>query len=387
MYDLLVVGSGLYGAVVAQQAKERGQSVLVIERRNKVGGNIRDEWCDGICVHQYGAHIFHTGNKDVWQYARRFAHFVPYRHVVLSRNDNRLYHLPFSMTTMNEVFGITRIDEFEEVLRLEHEKESYLHPENLEQQAVNLVGRTIYELLIKGYTEKQWGMKATDLPAYIIRRLPFRFSWNTDYFDDCYQGIPEEGYSNMIRKMLSGIDVKTGVDFCHERDYWLKQAQCVVYTGMADELMDYSLGVLGYRSLRFETKRVETVNRISAKTMKLYQPCAVVNEASADIPYTRTIEHQHFPHKQKCIRDFGGHIETFPLTTIITREFPALWKPGDEAYYPVNNDFNNLLYRDYCKLIAHSFPSIVLGGRLGLYRYMDMDDTIEAALAFFKDRP
>ena len=385
IYDLLVVGSGLYGAVVAQQAKEWGLRVLVLERRKEIGGNIRDEWQGDICVHRYGAHIFHTDNAEVWRYVNRFARFVPYRHEVLSRSGDRLYHLPFSMTTMNEVFGVSTASELRKVMRREHERESYTHPENLEQQAVNLVGRTVYELLIKGYTEKQWGRKATELPADIIRRLPIRTTWDTNYFDDRYQGIPEQGYSAMIAEMLSGIEVRPGVDFRHERDHWLRRARRTIYTGAVDELMNYRLGTLDYRSLRFETETIATSQ---------YQPCAVVNEASADVPYTRTIEHRHFqpppnlPPKGRLtdhpippsLPQKGEEFRRSGSQTIITREYPTAWHRGEEAYYPVNNDRNNRLYREYQELIAQTYPSIILGGRLGLYRYMDMDDAVEAAL-------
>lgn len=362
-FDLLIVGSGLYGTVVAQLVKEHGLRCLVLERRHQVGGNIRDEWTEGICVHQYGAHIFHTDSEKVWNYVNRFATFVPYHHAVMARVGKKMYHMPFSLQTFYAVFGITYPHEIDKVLRKEREREYYPNPLNLEQQAVNLVGRTVYDLLVRGYTEKQWGCKATDLPPDIIRRLPIRQTWLCDYFDDRYQGLPLHGYSAMIREMLKGIDVRTGVDFVDDIDYWLCQAKTVVYTGMVDELMHYELGPLGYRSLAFETETYQGVAD--------YQGIAVVNEISSEIPFTRTIEHRHLtPELEQIAKPF----------TIITREYPQPWHVGREAYYPVNNASNEKLYEEYKKLIAARYPSIVLGGRLGNYRYYDMDDAISDAL-------
>lgn len=365
-YDLLIVGSGLYGAVIAQQVKEHGMKCLVLERRKQVGGNVRDEWMDGICVHQYGAHIFHTDNEEVWNYVNRFATFVPYHHTVMARVGKRMYHLPFSLQTFYDIFGITYPHEIDEVLRKEREREYHPNPQNLEQQAVNLVGRTVYDLLVRGYTEKQWGCRATDLPPNIIRRLPVRESWRSGYFDDRYQGLPLQGYSAMIRELLKGIEVRTNVDFTDDIDYWIRQAKMVVYTGMVDGLIHYELGPLGYRSLLFETEVLQGVTD--------YQGIAVVNEGNRDVSYTRTIEHRHLT------PDYDPKAKTL---TIITREYPQLWRIGREAYYPINNASNAKLYEEYKQLIAARYPSIVLGGRLGNYRYYDMDDAISDALHTF----
>ncbi len=365
-YDFLVVGSGLYGAVVAQQAKERGLKCLVLERRQQVGGNIRDEWIEGICVHQYGAHIFHTDDKEVWEYINRFAKFVPYRHTVMARSGKRMFHLPFSLQTFYDIYGISYPHEIDEVLQQEHDNEYYSQPRNLEEQAVNLVGRTIYDLLIKGYTKKQWGCKATELPTFIIGRLPIRRTWNCSYFNDRYQGLPSLGYTALIRKMLNGIEVRTGVDFIEDIDYWAGQAKTVVFTGMVDELMQYELGPLDYRSLRFETKTLAGVTD--------YQGIAVVNEVDGHVPYSRTIEHRHLTPSFKPQQN---------PSTIITREYPQKWHRGLEAYYPMNNDISLKLHQEYKRLLAARHPSIHLGGRLGDYRYYDMDDTISNALKVF----
>lgn len=362
MFDLIIVGSGLYGAVTAYLAKAKGMKCLVLERRKEMGGNIRDEWTDGICVHQYGAHIFHTDSEDIWNFVNRLTPFNHYVHTVLAYSKGRLYHLPFSMQTLYEVYGISRPSQMQAILEEEHRREYYEQPTNLEEQAINLVGRRVYELLVKGYTEKQWGCKATELSPDIIRRLPIRQTFDNRYFSDRYQGVPERGYSHLIHQLLKGIDIRTGVDFCREREYWLNQARHVVYTGMVDELMDYELGELVYRGLRFETERLVTGN---------YQGAAVINEVSGDVPFTRTIEHKHF------------HYNTDLSHTIITREYPQVWKRGHEAYYPVNSERNNRLYEKYVSFVSHRYPSVCLGGRLGHYRYYDMDDAISAAMVNF----
>lgn len=361
-YDLLIVGSGLYGAVIAQQAKEHGMKCLVLERRQQVGGNIRDEWTEGICVHQYGAHIFHTDSEKVWRYVNRFATFVPYHHTVMARVGKRMYHLPFSLQTFYDIYGVSYPHEIDDILQEEHKREYYPHPSNLEEQAVNLIGRTVYDLLVRGYTEKQWGCRATDLPPDIIRRLPIRRSWQCGYFDDRYQGLPLQGYSAMIREMLTGIEVRTSVDFTDDIGYWVRQAKTVVYTGMVDELMHFEFGPLGYRSLCFEN---ETIVGVAD-----YQGIAVVNEVDKDIPYTRIIEHRHLTPNFR--------VQSTPQT-IITREYPQIWSRGMEAYYPVNNEKNAELYQEYRNLMAVKYSSIHIGGRLGDYKYYDMDDTIVAA--------
>lgn len=359
MIDIIIVGAGLYGAVVARRACEHGLRVLVIERRKHIGGNCRDEWMDGICVHQYGAHIFHTNNADIWRFVNRFANFTPYYHMVLAHNGGKFFHLPFSLQTFHEVYGITSPQEIEMILHKERKCEYYPQPHNLEEQTINLVGRPIYELLIKGYTEKQWGRPTKELSPDIIRRLPVRSTWDTGYFSDSYQGIPKEGYTRMIEKMLEGIEVRTDTDFCRERGYWIGQASRIVYTGMVDELLDYCYGTLPYRSLRFENERID---------IPLFQGAAVINETDVNVPYTRTIEHKHF------LRSINTPY------SIITREYPQEWKLGREAYYPVENKNSRLLYERYMEQLGAEYPTIEVGGRLGLFRYLDMDETIEIGL-------
>lgn len=354
-YDLIIVGSGLYGAVVARLAYERGKRVLVLERRKVVGGNCHDEWTDSICVHQHGAHIFHTDDEAVWRFVNRFTRLNGYMHEVFTRSEGQLIRLPLSLGTFYDVFGITEPWQIDEMLNDEHKTEYYDNPKNLEEQAVNIIGRTLYEKVIKGYTEKQWGRNCKELPASLILRLPVRQTFNNRYFNDPYQGIPEEGYTRMTEKMLEGIEVRTGVDFCKERNYWLRQSYRVIYMGMVDELQDYCYGPLSYRSLRFEHERV---NR------PLFQGCAVINEAAPEVPYTRTIEHKHFL------------FDTQTSHTIITREFPQEWQPGCEAYYPLHNDESQRLYQRYTERLRSVYPTIELGGRLGLYQYLDMDETI-----------
>lgn len=358
-YDKIIVGSGLYGAVTAYLAKQQGKRCLVLERRRHVGGNVRDEWVEGINVHQYGAHIFHTDNVEVWAFMNKFTSFVPYVHTVMARNAGRLYHLPFNMNTFNEVFAATIPADAMKVMNEEHRKEYYQNPANLEEKAVNMIGRTLYNLLVRDYTKKQWGRPATELPAELINRLPIRNTFDNRYFEDRYQGIPEEGYSKLIKKMLSGIEVRTEVDFIQDKDYWISQAKEIVYTGAVDELMDYRLGELGYRSLEFVTEKLDMPN---------YQGVAVMNETSLDVAYTRTIEHKNFYYN-----DSLSH-------TIITKEYPRTWQRGVEPYYPVNNEKNNKLYESYREMIHHLYPSIRLGGRLGDYRYYDMDDVIAKAM-------
>lgn len=362
-YDKIIVGSGLYGATVAYLAKQRGERCLVLERREHVGGNIRDEWRNGINVHIYGAHIFHTDNEQVWNFMNKFTSFTPYVHTVMAQKGGKMYHLPFNLNTFNDVYATTRPNEVAMILENEHRKEYYENPKNLEEKAINLIGRTLYELLVKGYTEKQWGRKAVDLSPDLITRLPVRETFDNRYFNDRYQGIPEEGYAKMIEKMSDGVEIRTGVDFLLDKDYWISQANEIVYTGSVDELMDYKLGELGYRSLRFET---ETWNQSN------YQGMAVINETGADVPYTRTIEHKHF-----CYNNCSNH-------TIITKEYPQAWNRGREPYYPINNDINNNLYNEYCQMMKIKYPSVKLGGRLGSYCYYDMDDVVAVAFKCFE---
>lgn len=360
-YDLIIVGSGLYGATVAFCAKQQGKRCLVLERRAHIGGNIRDEWIEGINVHLHGAHIFHTDNEDVWKFVNRFSDFAPYTHTVIARNEDKIYHLPFNLNTFYDVYGVTKPEEIDMVLATEHQKEFYPNPNNLEEKAINLVGRRIYDLLIKGYTEKQWGQKANELSADVITRLPVRDTFDNRYFCDRYQGIPKQGYSKMIEKMLDGVEVRTNIDFCNNREYWISISGSILYTGMIDELMEFKFGELTYRSLKFDTEIKDIAN---------YQGIAVINETNVNIDYTRTIEHKHFDYEN--ISDY----------TIITKEFPQQWKRGLEPYYPVNNLINDELHLKYIDLIRYTYPNIIVGGRLGHYKYYDMDDIIIQA---FKD--
>ena len=358
MYDLVIVGSGLYGAVSAYLAHKRGLRCIVLERRSYIGGNVRDEQQEGIHVHKYGPHIFHTNNKEVWDFANRFAEFNHFRYCPLARNGERLYHLPFNMNTFYEVYGVKTPHEAKNELQKEHEKEYYESPINLEQQAVSLVGRNLYELLIKGYTEKQWGKKATELPAFIINRLPLRFRYDNNYFNDIYQGIPIGGYTSWIKRMLDGIEVRLNTDFIETKEYWENHSKQIIYTGAIDELYDYKLGALEYRSLRFAEKLYNTDD---------YQGCAAVNEVSEDIPYTRSIEHKHF--------EYGCQ----PVT-IVTREYPTEWHQGADAFYPVNNERNNGRHHEYREMASIINPKIKFGGRLGDYRYYNMDEVIRRAI-------
>lgn len=358
-YDILIVGAGLYGSVVARRATDRGMRCLVLEKRDTVGGNILDKDIDGINVHLHGAHIFHTDSERVWNFVNRYVSFNNYVHAVLARDTGRMYHLPINLTTFHEVYGISRPSEIEHILTSERAKENYPNPHNLEEKAVSMVGRRMYDLLIKGYTEKQWGRNPSTLPQSTINRLPIRTTFDNRYFSDRYQGIPIFGYRLLIHKLLDGIEVNTGIDFNENRDFWTNKANRIVYTGMADELADYCYGELEYRSLDFVIERKEQND---------WQGTAVINETSSNVPYTRTIEHKHFD--KQCTTQH----------TIITFEYPMKWKRGQEAYYPINDDTNNCRYQNYADLIRKRYPTLTLGGRLGKYKYYDMDDAIEAAL-------
>ncbi|MCX4307717.1 MAG: UDP-galactopyranose mutase [Acetatifactor sp.] len=368
-YDYLIVGAGLYGSVFAHEMHGRGRRVLLIDRREHVAGNIYTEDVEGIHVHRYGAHIFHTSDKKIWDYVNQFAKFNHYINSPVARYREELYNLPFNMNTFNRMWGV--VTPAEAKAKIE-EQIGQLHigePKNLEEQALSLVGPDVYEKLVKGYTEKQWGRACSELPAFIIRRLPLRFTYDNNYFSDPYQGIPMGGYTAMVEKMLRGIEVKTGVSYRefvqeeqggggivtdHEGNTYGK----VVYTGMLDEYFDFSLGHLEYRSLRFETKTIPDCDN--------YQGNAVVNYTEREIPYTRVIEHKHF--------EFG----TQPVT-VITREYPAVWKEGEEPYYPVNDEKNDALLGRYLKL-AREKSHVIFGGRLGQYKYYDMDKVIAQAL-------
>ena len=355
-YDYLVVGAGLYGAVFAYEAKKNGKSVLVIDKRNNIGGNIYTENRSGINVHVYGAHIFHTSNKEVWNYVNRFAEFNRYTNSPVAKYKNELYNMPFNMNTFSKMWNITTPAEAKAIIE-EQRKEIKGEPQNLEEQAISLVGRDIYEKLVKCYTEKQWGRDCKDLPPFIIKRLPVRFTYDNNYFNDLYQGIPMGGYTQMVEKMLDGIEVRLNTDYLADKESFDALAEKVVYTGAVDAYFNYCYGNLEYRSVRFETEELDTDN---------YQGNAVVNYNDADHPWTRIIEHKHF--------EFG----TQP-TTIISREYSAEWKPGDEPYYPVNDEKNSALYLKY-KLLAENEANVIFGGRLGEYKYYDMDKVIAAVL-------
>lgn len=363
MYDYLIVGSGLYGAVCAYELKKRGKSVLVLEKRDHIGGNIYTEKIEGINVHRYGAHIFHTHNKAIWEYINQFAEFNNYINQPVARYKDECYNMPFNMNTFTKLWR----DVFtpaEAQKRIEEERaEGYTdNPQNLEEQAINLVGKTIYEKLVKGYTQKQWGRKCTELPAFIIKRLPVRFTFDNNYFNDRYQGIPVGGYTQIIEKMLDGIEVKLGCDFFADKEKYLAMADKVIYTGAIDRYYDYCYGALEYRSVRFETEVLDCPN---------YQGNAVINYTAYDVPYTRIIEHKHF------------EFDSTSPKSVISREYSSTWKLGDEPYYPVNDEKNGKLYLKY-KELADREDKVIFGGRLGQYKYFDMDDVIDSALETLK---
>ena len=361
-YDYLVVGAGLFGATFAYEAAKRGKRVKVIEKRDHIAGNIYTKEVDGIQVHQYGAHIFHTSNKEVWDYVNRFAEFNRYTNSPVANYKGQMYNLPFNMNTFSQMWGVRTPAEAMAKINEQRQEMAGKEPQNLEEQAISLIGRDIYEKLIKGYTEKQWGQKATELPAFIIRRLPVRLVYDNNYFNDTYQGIPVGGYTQIVEKMLDSdlIDVETGVDFFDKKDEYLKDYPKIVFTGMIDQFFDYQLGELQYRSLRFETEEKNVGN---------YQGNAVINYTDAETPYTRIIEHKHF--------EFGKGDKD---KTVITREYPADWHRGDEPYYPINNRRNNELYKQYAKLASEQANNVIFGGRLGQYRYYNMDQVLHAAL-------
>ena len=357
MVDYLIVGAGLYGAVFAHEAKKAGKTCIVIDKRDHIAGNIYTKEIEGIQVHEYGAHIFHTSNKQVWDYVNALAEFNRYTNSPVANYKGELYNLPFNMNTFNKMWGV--ITPAEAQAKIEEQKAAahVENPQNLEEQAISLVGTDIYEKLIKGYTEKQWGRPCDQLPAFIIKRLPVRLIYDNNYFNDKYQGIPVGGYTALVEKLLDGIEVRLGVDYLADRETLSALAKTVVYTGPIDAYFGYKLGALEYRSVRFETEVLDMPN---------YQGNAVVNYTDAETPYTRIIEHKHF--------EFG----TQPKT-VISREYSAEWKPGDEPYYPVNDEKNGALYQQY-KALADAEGSVIFGGRLGEYKYYDMDKVIESAL-------
>ena len=368
-YDYLIVGSGLFGATFAYRARQEGKRCLVIDKRPHLGGNIYCEDVEGIHVHKYGAHIFHTSNKEVWDFVNSIVEFNRYTNSPVANYQGRLYNLPFNMNTFYQMWGVTTPEEAQKKLDEQRQEavESMLkagvkEPRNLEEQALLLIGRDIYERLIKGYTEKQWGRKCTELPAFIIKRLPVRLVFDNNYFNDRYQGIPIGGYNRLTEGLLEGIDTLTGTDFFADREHWENVAERIVFTGKIDEFYDYRFGKLEYRTVRFEQ---ETINKPN------YQGNAVVNYTEAEVPYTRIIEHKHF-------EMFGQQVYDCPLT-VISREYSTEWKPGMEPYYPVNNDRNNRLYEQYAEL-AKQEQHVIFGGRLAEYKYYDMAPIVEKVL-------
>lgn len=361
-FDYLIVGAGLFGSVFAYEATQRGKKCLVIDKRNHIAGNIYTENIEGINVHKYGAHIFHTSDKAIWEYVNRFADFNNFINSPIASYKDELYNLPFNMNTFSKMWGIKTPAEAKAIIAVQIANLNIGEPQNLEEQALKLVGTDVYEKLIKGYTQKQWGRPCTELPAFIIKRLPLRFTYDNNYFNDRYQGIAIGGYTQIIEKMLAGSDVKTDTDYFE----FIKEnpdiAEKTVFTGQIDEFFGYRYGALGYRSVRFENEILDTDN---------YQGNAVVNYTDREVPYTRIIEHKHF--------EFGKQEKT-----VISREYSAEWQPGIEPYYPINDEANNALYEKY-KTLAATRPDVIFGGRLGQYKYYDMDKVIAAALSAVDD--
>lgn len=361
-YDYLIVGSGIFGSIFAHEANKRGKKCLVIDKRSHIGGNIYCENIENINVHKYGAHIFHTSNKEVWDYVNSFVEFNRYTNCPVANYKGELYNLPFNMNTFYQLWKVKTPNEAMAKIEEQVKEANIDEPKNLEEQAIKLVGKDIYEKLIKGYTEKQWGKKATELPSFIIKRLPVRLTFDNNYFNDKYQGIPVGGYNKIIEKMLDGVEVRLDTDFFENRKDLEKIADKIVFTGMIDEFYDYKFGTLEYRSLRFEHEILEEEN---------FQGNAVVNYTEYEVPYTRIIEHKHF--------EYGNQHKT-----VITREYPAKWNKGDEPYYPINNDLNNELYSKY-KELADKEEKVIFGGRLAEYKYYDMHHVIERALNCVKE--
>lgn len=358
-YDYLIVGAGLFGAVFAHEATKRGKRCLVVEKRGHIAGNVYTEEVEGIQVHKYGAHIFHTSNEEVWQYVHRFASFNHFINSPVANYKGRLYNLPFNMNTFYQMWGVKTPTEAAQKIEAQRKTAGITEPKNLEEQAISLVGEDIYRILIKGYTEKQWGRDCRDLPSSIIRRLPVRFTFDNNYFRDRFQGIPEEGYTSMVEKMLEGIEVLLNTDFLKQKDEFEAVADKVIFTGPIDAYFDYVHGALNYRSVRFETEILPISN---------YQGVAVVNYNEREVPFTRIIEHKHFA--------FGTQEKT-----VISREYPSEWQLGVEPYYPVNDAQNTALYERY-KALADQQDKVRFAGRLGQYKYFDMDKVIAEALAF-----
>lgn len=362
-YDYLVVGAGLYGAVFAHEAKKAGKSVLVIDKRDNIAGNVYTEKIEGIHVHKYGAHIFHTNNKKVWEYVNQFAEFNRFTNSPVANYHGELYSLPFNMYTFNKMWGVVTPEEAAAKIEEQKKEAGITNPENLEEQAISLVGKDIFEKLIKGYTEKQWGRSCRELPAFIIKRLPVRLTYDNNYFNALYQGIPIGGYTKMVDNMLKGIEVRLGEDYLEQKDEYDSIADRVIYTGAIDAYFNFAIGHLEYRSVRFDTEVLDKPN---------YQGNAAVNYTDVETPWTRIIEHKWF--------EFGKDEQGNDLPkTVISREYSSEWKPGDEPYYPVNDEKNGALYSEYKKM-ADKEDKVVFGGRLGEYRYYDMDAVIASAL-------
>lgn len=356
-FDYLIVGAGLFGATIAYRAKTIGKKCLIIDKRLHIGGNIYTENISGINVHKYGAHIFHTSNKKVWDFVNSFVEFNRYTNAPIANYKGRLYNLPFNMNTFYQMWGVTTPIEAMNII--ERQRSGVIsEPRNLEEQAISLVGKDIYDILVKGYTEKQWGRKAIELPAFIIKRLPIRFTFDNNYFNDKYQGIPVGGYTNLIAKMLEGTEVRLNTDYFENREYFNSLADKIIFTGEIDKYFDYQFGHLEYRTVSFDTKLLEGVSN--------YQGNAVINYTDGDTPYTRIIEHKHF--------EFGQQPDT-----VISKEYSTEWRPGKEPYYPVNDERNNKLYNKYA-VLAKGKPKVIFGGRLAEYKYYDMHQVIEAAL-------
>lgn len=356
-YDYIIVGSGLFAGTFAYLARQKGKRCLVLEKRNEIGGNLYCEDREGIHVHKYGAHIFHTSNRAVWDFVNSLVEFNRYTNSPMANYHGEMYNMPFNMNTFNKLWGVITPEQAKKKIEQQIKESGIIEPKNLEEQAISLVGRDIYEKLVKGYTQKQWGRRCDELPSFIIKRLPVRFTYDNNYFNDLYQGIPIGGYTPIIEKMLEGIDIRLNCDYFSKRKELETIANKIVFTGMIDQYYDYCFGELEYRSLRFETEILESEN---------YQGNAVVNYNEYEIPYTRIIEHKHF--------EYGKQEKT-----IITREYPATWKKGDEPYYPMNDEKNNCLYEKY-KALADKENKVIFGGRLGMYKYYDMHHIISEAL-------
>ena len=360
-YDYLIVGAGLFGAVFAHEMTKKGKKCLVIERRYHIAGNAYTELTENINVHKYGAHIFHTNSKEIWEYINQFADFNRFTNSPVANYKGEYYNLPFNMNTFYQMWGVKTPEEAKAKIEEQKAEANIENPQNLEEQAISLIGKDIYEKLVKGYTEKQWGRKCEDLPAFIIKRLPVRFTFDNNYFNDLYQGIPIGGYTNIVEKMLEGIEVRLNTNFFDDKEKWMNIADKIIFTGMIDQYYDYCYGELEYRGLNFEFETLDVEN---------YQGNAVINYTDAETPYTRIIEHKHFENSDSP-------------KTIITKEYPKFWSKGEEAYYPMNDDKNSKLFNKYVDL-SKKEDKVIFGGRLGMYRYFDMWQVIEEALKLVK---